>query len=427
MSLVLHGAAILTLGLVVLPTPHADSVVRWIALATGRPESSPVESLIELPPASGKQGAPPASSDTVQALTAPADGTRVEVALAEHAAMNLPPDALPAAANLAQPLPKRAAAAARQAGTAARPVSVPAQSPAGQSGGPQPAEVRQFYDAIVDRFIQYDLGELNGQAGMQARAAFHALGPDAVPSLISGLNYSASIQASCPVVVLRSKLRSLLAATMDSEQIDRAIQELCKGVSPAAPHAALVAELREELLRFRQSELAAQAMTTVQRLARENRKTVQAALTDPEPMVRWAATRVVAERGLRLIDELLTLLDDVHPDVQQEARGALVRLARGKDFGPAPKATDEQHAAAVAQWREWAAKFHPESHDEEDDHLPDDPAQAAEQRAASQLSLAERLEERGLKAQAKRRYTELVANYPDTQAAAEGRRRLAEN
>ncbi|MBS0208248.1 MAG: hypothetical protein JSS27_04765 [Planctomycetes bacterium] len=67
------------------------------------------------------------------------------------------------------------------------------------------------YDVIVNKFIDYDVGRLRGQAGWEARDAFSRLNTtDAIPALIRGLNRAVEINNSCPVMVIASKLQQLM-------------------------------------------------------------------------------------------------------------------------------------------------------------------------------------------------------------------------
>ena len=71
--------------------------------------------------------------------------------------------------------------------------------------------------------------------------------------------------------------------------------------------------------------------------------------------VRATTAHVVGTRNLRYGAELIALLEDADPAVQQAARHALVRLARGVDHGPNPDASFGDRANAVRRWREWWA------------------------------------------------------------------------
>lgn len=429
-SFVLHTAAIVALGLIMFPVGEVFSNIRWVVSSPPAPTvvvTDPAEIIPLKAAAPVTQGLLPKAVEIEEEIKP----VRADFVAATDSP-SAPPRSLPAVENLSRLVPQlsNVEPAPSETKTDKKGQTQPApQATAPPAPSPEElAQLRAFYDTVVEQFIRYDLGELTGAEGMQAKAAFNSLGPDAVPSLIAGLNRSASINASCPVVVIRSKLRSLLAGTMDPVLIEMAIDNLGKDVPAGAPHANLVNELRFELSNFRDSTLAAEAVSLVRQLSREDRKTVVEALKSDDAKVRWAATRVCAERGFRLLDDLLPMLDDEHPEVQQEARGALVRLARGRDFGPQPNASQEEHDEAVAQWREWAQKFKPAEHDGEDaelaGHLPDDPAPASERRASAYLKMGENLAARGLTEQAQKRYRDLIENFPQTAAADEARRRL---
>src|SRR6202022_820906 len=61
-------------------------------------------------------------------------------------------------------------------------------------------------DDIINRFIKSDTGQLRGEASKRAQANFQNLGPDATFALIRGLNRAATIDNSCPAVVIAKKL-----------------------------------------------------------------------------------------------------------------------------------------------------------------------------------------------------------------------------
>jgi hypothetical protein len=69
--------------------------------------------------------------------------------------------------------------------------------------------------------------------------------------------------------------------------------------------------------------------------------------------VRAAAARTVGSKGLRYGEELIALLGDDVPAVQQAARAALMQLSGGMDFGPTPNASFGDRAAAAQKWRKW--------------------------------------------------------------------------
>lgn len=68
-------------------------------------------------------------------------------------------------------------------------------------------------DALIDRFMLFDIGKLPGPAGLKAQKDFDALGPEAVPALLRGFARSARLDHDCPVTVIAKKLRLALLAT----------------------------------------------------------------------------------------------------------------------------------------------------------------------------------------------------------------------
>jgi hypothetical protein len=91
-------------------------------------------------------------------------------------------------------------------------------------------------------------------------------------------------------------------------------------------------------------------------LGRQSASVVKEKLKDERPEVRIAAARAVGDKGMKLGAEVIDLLGDKEADVQQAARQALVKLAKGADYGPERDAKDEARAEAVKQWKAWWAK-----------------------------------------------------------------------
>ena len=86
---------------------------------------------------------------------------------------------------------------------------------------------RDEYDQIVDDFIQYDVGKLRGEAGRIANARFQALkDPRAIPALVRGANKASRVPASCPIIVISSKLGGLMRATNDPRLLQHALDYL---------------------------------------------------------------------------------------------------------------------------------------------------------------------------------------------------------
>ena len=91
-------------------------------------------------------------------------------------------------------------------------------------------------DEIINRFIKGDTGQLVGEEAKQAERDFDALGPDAIPALIRGLNRAAKLEHSCPTLMIAKKLSRMLAASEDPKLLDFARDEIGTGV-PRGKHA----------------------------------------------------------------------------------------------------------------------------------------------------------------------------------------------
>lgn len=105
----------------------------------------------------------------------------------------------------------------------------------------------QDMDEIVDRFIQFDIGQLRPDAASQARKDFQRLGPEAIPALVRGLNKSAGLRASCPIGVISHRLSTLLKQTDDPALIRYALENIGRGVDKADPHYGSVQSLTNRL------------------------------------------------------------------------------------------------------------------------------------------------------------------------------------
>jgi hypothetical protein len=274
-------------------------------------------------------------------------------------------------------------------------------------------EEEEKIDEIIDRFMLYDIGRLQGEDARKALKDFKELGPEAIPALVRGLNRAAQIEHSCPVVVIAQKLGKLLAASEDRELFEfvrdnigagvgrtrhaGVLQDLRVGVSmrknalarrpppgPKAPRSMSVTELADaassergprlkailtELEKRRGKEVlpglanaAGNYDKDIQKLgrdllyghlARQTEAVIKEKLKDDLVEVRKAAVRVVADKMPRLTGEVIDLLEDGQAEVQTAAHDALVKLSRGEDFGPAADASKQQIADAREKWWTW--------------------------------------------------------------------------
>jgi hypothetical protein len=271
-------------------------------------------------------------------------------------------------------------------------------------------------DRVIDRFIDYDTGKLQGEEGKKAVKEFKELGPEATFGLIRGLNRAAKIEGSCPALIIAKKLATIFRSTNDRELLQFARENIGLGVGQSR-HMGILKDLRTICLLRQRSLPQTTVVTTVTRpfrdksiadlidavssehgprlkqvlnelekrrgddvvrtlssvasgsrdaeivklardllasnLAREDAAAIRDRLRDKQAEVRAAAARAAGSKGLRQAGgELIELLSDPEKDVRTSAHEALARLA-GKDFGPDADAGDAQRALALARWRDW--------------------------------------------------------------------------
>jgi hypothetical protein len=98
-------------------------------------------------------------------------------------------------------------------------------------------------DDVIDRFIQYDMGQLRGEEGKKALKEFRELGPEAIPGMIRGLNRAAKIESSCPAVTIARKLAVMLRASNDPDLLDFARENVGAGLTQSR-HMAVIKDLK---------------------------------------------------------------------------------------------------------------------------------------------------------------------------------------
>jgi hypothetical protein len=277
-------------------------------------------------------------------------------------------------------------------------------------------EEEAHLDEVIQRFIQYDTGQLGGADAKKARQDFDKLGPEAIPALIRGLNDAARIEHSCPAVTIAKKLARMLAATDDTELLQYARENIGLGITQSR-HMAVLRELRTACM-LRKNYLARLAasgpkvprtMTTAElaeaagsergprlkqvlteleqrrgdepihalgvaaasyegdvrdlardlllsNLTRQGAAVVKGKLRDDPPEVRAAAARAVGRKFPALGGDVIDLLNDQDEGVREAAHQALLRLNKGTDLGPTEQASETSRADAVEQWRAWWAQ-----------------------------------------------------------------------
>jgi hypothetical protein len=221
---------------------------------------------------------------------------------------------------------------------------------------------RERLDEIVDQFIEYDIGNLSGAAGHKANFEFQRLGPEAIPSLVHGLNKAAGYSQSCPVCVISRSLESAMNNTSDPVMISYALDNIGRGVPKDAPHAARVFALRQRWLTrvikqdnmiradLQARDLPADRPTVqlVRKLTLGSDDEVLEALCDADVRNRLAAVVAMQHRGRRGNDSdvaagrvLAAVVEDSHPEVQRHVRAVLADLAGGADLGNDREAWNE--------------------------------------------------------------------------------------
>jgi hypothetical protein len=249
------------------------------------------------------------------------------------------------------------------------------------------ADEEKNIQRVIDRFIQFEMGKLGGTAGKKALADLKALGPEAIPGLVHGLNRAANLGGSCPAVVIAYRLELLLSASEDRQLLDFVRENVGLGVTvkrhmKALQDLKLTCMLRKSYLvrnniayrppvspfqKMTAAKLAAAAEKdrgprqkailkeltkreggkeiVLKQLVRVSDETLKEQLKSDEAAVRLAAVEQVAVRKLRYGSELIALLADKDAAVRRAAHQTLVQLA-GQDFG----------ATTIDRWRAWWEK-----------------------------------------------------------------------
>src|SRR5207248_10655617 len=91
-------------------------------------------------------------------------------------------------------------------------------------------------------------------------------------------------------------------------------------------------------------------------MARQSPAFIKKRLADDRAPVRALAARICGDKGHHFFKELIDLVTDIDADVRQAARGSLVKLSGGADFGPKPDESIGGQDEAQRKWRDWLAK-----------------------------------------------------------------------
>jgi hypothetical protein len=193
-------------------------------------------------------------------------------------------------------------------------------------------------DRIIDNFIKFDTGKLSGAEARKAKAEFDKLGPEAIPALIRGLNRAATIEDSCPAVVIAKVIARMVSGSNDTKLMDFVRDNVGAGVGPTRHGGVLkdlkfVAMMRRNLLARRGPTAPATAPVTGTSTGTSGGKSLSSLSVGDlaEAAGKEQGTRlkqVLAELGQRRGSEAVTALaaaaTSYDGDVQKVARDGLV-------------------------------------------------------------------------------------------------------
>lgn len=91
------------------------------------------------------------------------------------------------------------------------------------------------------------------------------------------------------------------------------------------------------------------------KLVIESPAALQKQLKSNNTLIRLVVLSAIARRHLHVEEDLIERLGDSHPAVQEAAHAALVRVARGTDFGPIPGASQRGIERSIDKWKHWLA------------------------------------------------------------------------
>jgi hypothetical protein len=93
----------------------------------------------------------------------------------------------------------------------------------------------------------------------------------------------------------------------------------------------------------------------LRKLSEDSLDVLRGKLQANSPLIRLLVIQAIGRRHLHLEMELIACLHDPIPEVRQGARQALIRVARGTDFGPLPGWSRVGITRSVERWQHWLA------------------------------------------------------------------------
>jgi hypothetical protein len=224
----------------------------------------------------------------------------------------------------------------------------PADSPETRKSNPFAPSLRLLtakeeadLDAVIDRFILYDTGRLRGVEGRKALTDFQALGSNAIPALIRGINRAAKIEASCPAVTIGHKLASLLKRSQDAQLLEFARENIGAGITESR-HMRVLKDL-QLLCMMRKGKLspttairsspslptnpASSLSTSPARTVSASQLLLEASELDPGPRRAKLVSDIDPRQSGEIMSELAAAAtDDANPKMQQLSRELLEQL-----------------------------------------------------------------------------------------------------
>src|SRR5436305_12053276 len=85
-------------------------------------------------------------------------------------------------------------------------------------------------DAVVDRFIQLEIGKLPKSQEKQAKEDLYRLGPEAIFALVDGFNRAAQMESSCATVTIGKKIEGIVRTTRDPDLVSFVRENVGAGV-----------------------------------------------------------------------------------------------------------------------------------------------------------------------------------------------------
>jgi hypothetical protein len=224
-------------------------------------------------------------------------------------------------------------------------------------------EEEEKLDQIIDRFMLYDIGRLQGEDARSALRDFQKLGPEAIPALLRGLNRAAAIEHSCPCVVIAQKLQRLLLASDDRELLQLARDEIGAGVGRTR-HATVLQDLRLKVT-MRQNLVARRPPPAEKPTAAEkapafmsNSELAEAAGNERGPRLEKILTELERRKGPEVLAGLATATANSDRKSQELARDLLDRhLGRQPQAVVRQKLKDTHPEVRQAAVRVAAAKM----------------------------------------------------------------------